>query len=350
MSHNWVLGSVAGLGLAAMVPAAANAADTAWLGERPAVARDYFPEPSLASNAITLGEKLFFDTRLSRTGTTACASCHRPEYAFAERRPVSVSDNGRRGQRNAPSLINVRYVPALMWDGRLRSLEQQALSPFRRGEMGITVEEAEYRLRRDPEYVTLFDLAFARPPSADGLARALAAYQRTLVGAENRFERFLRTNDPRALTQLERDGYGIFDGRAGCSNCHHFSRPRADPWQEAPLLLTDWQFHNLGIGFRSGRFTDPGRYAVTGRERDLGAFRTPALRNLDPTGPYMHDGSLPTLEEVIEFYDRGGRPNPYLSPRLAPLFLSGYEKAALVAFLRSLNDSEYAHVGAAGQW
>jgi len=239
MSHDWVLGSVVGLGLAAMVSAAANAADTAWLGEGPSVARDYFPQPSAGSEAVALGEKLFFDTRLSRTGATACASCHRPEYAFAERRQVSVSDSGRRGQRNAPSLINVRYVPALMWDGRLRSLEQQALSPFRRGEMGISVEEAEYRLRRDPEYVALFDLAFARPPSADGLARALAAYQRTLVGAESRFERFLRTNDPRALTQLERDGYGIFDGRAGCSNCHHFTKPRSEPWQETPLLLTD---------------------------------------------------------------------------------------------------------------
>src|SRR5499427_4691767 len=214
MSHDWVLGCVVGLGLAAMVSAAANAADTAWLGEGPSVARDYFPQPSAGSEAAALGEKLFFDTRLSRTGATACASCHRPEYAFAERRQVSVSDSGKRGARNAPSLVNVGYLPALMWDGRLPSLESQALSPFRRGEMGITVEEAEYRLRRDPEYVYLFDLAFGGPPSAQALAAALAAYQRTLVSAESRFERFFRTSDPRVLTPLEQDGYGIFDGKA----------------------------------------------------------------------------------------------------------------------------------------
>jgi cytochrome c peroxidase len=263
---------------------------------------------------------------------------------------VSIADSGRRGERNAPSLINVGFLPALMWDGRLRTLESQALSPFRRGEMGITVEEAEYRLRRDPEYVDLFDLAFGAPPSAQALAAALAAYQRTLVSAESRFERFLRTSDPRILTPLERDGYGIFDGRAQCSNCHHFSKPRADPSRQTPLFLTDWQFHNLGIGYRSGRFADLGRYSVTGRERDVGAFRTPALRNLEPTGPYMHDGSLASLEEVIEFYDRGGRANPYLSPLLRPLYLTDYEKAALVAFLRSLNDPQFAHAGTAEQW
>jgi cytochrome c peroxidase len=332
-----------------MVPAVAGAQDAGWRNEPPSVARPYLPELPLGGARVSLGEKLFFDTRLSRTGATACASCHRPEYAFAEPRQVSIADSGRRGERNAPSLINVGFLPALMWDGRLRTLESQALSPFRRGEMGISVEEAEFRLRRDREYVYLFDLAFGGPPSAQALAAALAAYQRTLVSAESRFERFLRTSDPRILTPLERDGYGIFDSKAQCSNCHHFSKPPTDR-RQTPLFLTDWQFHNLGIGYRSGRFADLGRYSVTGRERDVGAFRTPALRNLEPTGPYMHDGSLASLEEVIEFYDRGGRANPYLSPRLRPLYLTGYEKAALVAFLRSLNDPQFAHVGAGEQW
>jgi cytochrome c peroxidase len=345
-----MLAGILASGLAVMVAAVAGAGDADWLNERGSVARQYSPELSTGSSRASLGEKLFFDTRLSRTGATACASCHRPEYAFAEPRQVSISDSGRRGARNAPSLINVAYLPALMWDGRLRTLESQALSPFRRGEMGITVEEAEYRLRRDPEYVYLFDRAFGRPPSAQGLAAALAAYQHTLVSGESRFERFLRTSDPRILSPLERDGFRIFDDRAGCRNCHHFLRPPATSWRPTPLLLTDWRFHNLGIGYRSGRFADLGRVEVTGRERDVGAFRTPALRNLDPTGPYMHDGSLATLEEVIEFYDRGGRENPYLSPLLRPLFLTGYEKAALVAFLRSLNDPEFSHVSAAEQW
>src|SRR5215510_14435060 len=349
MSH-YSIGRILALGLAGLIPAAAGAQEPGWLNERPSVVRPYFPERSIGNTRASLGEKLFFDTRLSRTGGTACASCHRPEYAFAEPRRVSISDSGRRGERNAPSLINVGYLPALMWDGRLPNLESQALSPFWRGEIGITVEEAEYRLRRDPEYVYLFDLAFGRPPSAQGLAAALDDYQRTLVSAESRFERFLRTGDPRILSPLERNGYGIFDGRARCSNCHHFSQPRAESWGQSPLLLTDWRFHNLGIGYHSGRFADLGRSSVTGRERDVGAFRTPALRNLDPTGPYMHDGSLATLEEVIEFYDRGGRANPYLSPLLRPLYLTGYEKAALVAFLRSLNDPQFARVGAAEQW
>jgi cytochrome c peroxidase len=237
-----------------------------------------------------------------------------------------------------------------MWDGRFRTLEQQALGPFRRGEMGITVEQAERRLRRDAEYVYLFDLAFQHPPSADGMARALGAYQRTLVSAENRFERFLRTNDTSVLSSLERDGYIVFDGRAACSHCHQFSRPRVDMWGETPLLLTDARFHNLGIGYRSAQFTDPGRFGVTGARRDLGAFRTPSLRNLGRTGPFMHDGSLATLENVVEFYDRGGRANPWLSPRIRPLFLSSYEKAALVAFLRSLNDPQYEHVDSADEW
>ena len=174
MSQNSVLLRILALGLAAMVPAAAGVQDAGWRDEGPPVARQYAPVPPTGSHRTALGEKLFFDTRLSRSGATACASCHRPEYAYAEPRQVSISDSGRRGERNAPSLVNVGYLPALMWDGRLRSLESQALSPFRRGEMGITVEEAEYRLRRDRDYVYLFDLAFGRPPSAQGLAAALA--------------------------------------------------------------------------------------------------------------------------------------------------------------------------------
>jgi cytochrome c peroxidase len=149
--------------------------------------------------------------------------------------------------------------------------------------MGITVEEAVYRLNSDPEYVHLFRLAFDRHPSADGMARALAAYQRTLVSGESRFERFLRTNDARLLSSLERDGHIVFESRAGCSSCHLLSPGRGDPWDRGLLMLTDFRFHNLGIGYRSGRFIDPGRYGVTRIERDLGAFRTPSLRNVART-------------------------------------------------------------------
>jgi cytochrome c peroxidase len=215
--------------------------------------------------------------------------------------------------------------------------------------MGITVEEAVYRLNGDPEYAHLFAVAFNSDPSASGMASALAAYHRTLVSEESRFERFLRTSDPRVLSSLEHDGYLIFDGRAGCSNCHGVSERRFDARNDAPVLLTDWKFHNLGIGYGTGRFADPGRFAVSRLQRDLGAFRTPCLRTVARTAPYMHDGSLATLEDVIEFYDRGGRSNPNLSPRISPLHLNGYEKAALVAFLRCLSDPHYAYVPAR-QW
>jgi cytochrome c peroxidase len=292
-----------------------------------------------------LGRRLFFDVRLSRTGTTACASCHDPAYYFAEPRRVSISDTGRRGRRNAPSLVNVGFLPTLMWDGRFRKLEQQALGPFLRGEMGITVRQAVQRLNADSDYVRLFYRALHRPPTADGMARALAAYQRSLTLGESRVERFLRTNDETILAPLERDGLTIFDTRAGCSNCHHLATPPANPRPHAPLLLSDFRFHNLGIGYKSGWFTDPGRFALSHVEADLGAFRTPSLRNVARTGPYMHDGSLTTLEEVVEFYNAGGRPNPYLSPLIRPLLLTDYERAALVAFLRGLTDRELAPFG-----
>ena len=205
-------------------------------------------------------------------------------------------------------------------------------------------------MNSDSEYVHLFRLSFDRHPTADGIARALAAYQRTLVSGESRVERFLRNNEPGMLTRLERDGLSIFDSKAACSTCHRIAPPSSRLWTYAPALFTDMRFHNLGIGYRAGRFTDPGRYEVSGVESDLGAFRTPSLRNVARTAPYMHDGSLPTLEDVVEFYDAGGRPNPNLSARIRPLFLSSYERAVLVAFLRALTDPEFEDVRPAGLW
>jgi len=322
----------------AAVATVAVAEERFFLEPQASLQRDY------SDTLALLGQRLFFDARLSRTGTTACASCHQPAYAFAEPRRVSVSDTGSHGRRSAPSLINVGLVPALMWDGRFRTLEQQALSPFDRGEMGITVDEAVHRLNANPHYVDLFYRVFDHHPTAEDMARALAAYQRTLVSGESRAERFLRNRDGTALTSFERDGFKVFDTRAACSRCHRLARPRAEPWNHAPLLLTDFRFHNLGIGYRSGQFADPGRHAVSRIESDLGAFRTPSLRNVARTGPYMHDGSLATLEDVVAFYDAGGRANPNLSPLIRPLFLSEYERAALVAFLRALTDRELEHL------
>ena len=296
-------------------------------------------ERPLGSPLTVLGQRLFYDARLSRTGTTACATCHDPNYAFAQPSQVSQSDGGQLGLRNAPSLVNAGLLPELMWDGRFLTLEQQALSPFLRGEMGIGIGEAERRLNADAEYLHLFRIALNRRPSAIGMAIALAAYQRTLISGESRFDRFIRNNEAVNFTALELDGFLLFE-KAGCSNCHQV-QPPVNPRAIGLRLFTDFGFHNLGIGYAAGRLADTGRYRVSGDEADLGAFRTPSLRNVAVTAPYMHDGSLATLEDVIDFYDAGGRPNPNLSPLIRRLFLDDYEKAALVAFLRTLTDQQY---------
>jgi cytochrome c peroxidase len=287
-----------------------------------------------------LGQRLFFDVRLSGTGTTACASCHDPSYWFAEPRRVSISDNGQPGRRNAPSLLDVGFLPTLMWDGRFRTLEQQALGPFQRGEMGIGVDQAVKRVSSDPQYVHLFRAALGRWPTADGVARALAVFQRTLVSPASRVDRFLVNNEPAILTPLEQDGFYVFNHRAACSRCHQLFPLRPDGKQYSRPLLTDFRFHNLGVGYRFGGFADTGRYALSRLNAEWGAFRTPSLRNSIRTPPYMHDGSLATLEDVVEFYSAGGQPNPNLSPLIRPLFLDSYEKAALVAFLRALRDPD----------
>src|SRR5262249_49580463 len=223
-----------------------------------------------------------------------------------------------------------------------------ALEPWKRGEMGITVAEAVYRLRGVPEYVDLFREHLGQAPSVSGMAAALAAYQRTLISTETRFERYLRRGDPRLLSPIERDGRLIFEQRAGCARCHVMQPGVRDG---ALLQLSDFQFHNTGVGYRgNGKFADDGRAGVSKRKADLGAFRTPALRNLGKTAPYMHDGSIPTLEDVVEFYNRGGRPNPYQDEAIQPLHLTAYEKDALVAFLLTLDDTrEPGPVASAGK-
>jgi cytochrome c peroxidase len=331
---------VSGLAAAALVSAAV-AQEPDIPGRQLAPAERRGPIGSrLDDQLVFLGQKLFFDARLSGTGTTACASCHDPGYAFAEPRRVSISDNSRHGRRNAPSLLDVGYLPRLMWDGSFRTLEEQALSPFQRGEMGIGVDEALRRVSSDRQYVHLFRAALGRPPTAGGMAHALAAFQRTLVSGPSRVDRFLLSNEP-VLTPLEQDGLHIFNGRAGCSNCHQLFPLRPDGRAHSRPLFTDFQFHNLGVGYGPGGFADTGRYRHSRIDAQWGAFRTPSLRNVARTPPYMHDGSLPTLDDVVAFYSAGGRPNPNLSPLIRPLLLDDYEKAALVAFLCGLTDQHY---------
>jgi len=295
-----------------------------------------YPE-AWSKKIIALGQRLFFDPRLSGSGRTACATCHSPDFAYGDPRPVSISDGGEPGRRHAPSLLNVGMLPYLMWDGRFRSLEEQAFGPFQSGEMGISIKAAAARLSRDPNYRLQFFNVFGRPPSPDGIVAAMAAFERTLVTGNSRFQRFVLQNDERALAPLEKYGLEVFTGKGRCAGCHTIFSRRAPDFP----LLTDFAFRNTGIGFSFEGFRDFGRGAVTSARKDYGAFRTPSLRNIAATGPYMHDGSFGTLEEVIAFYNAGGQPNPNQSPFLQPLGLTIQEKDSLIAFLYSLTDAEF---------
>ena len=291
-----------------------------------------------SKEVAALGQRLFFDPQLSGSGRTACATCHNPDFAYGDPRPVSISDNGQPGLRHAPSLLNVGFRPYLMWDGRFASLEEQAFGPFRPdGEMGIGIEGASARISRDPNYRFQFSHAFGQSPSPEGIVAAIAAFERTIAIGNSRFERFAFNRDERALSSLEKYGFEVFTRRGLCASCHVIFAPMASAFP----LFTDFKFRNIGIGFSGSGFRDLGRGAVTFAEEDYGAFRTPSLRNVAVTGPYMHDGSLGTLDEVIAFYDAGGRPNPNLDPILRPLGLTDQEKDGLVAFLGSLTDLEF---------
>jgi cytochrome c peroxidase len=297
-----------------------------------------FAAPGLAA----LGEKLFFDPRLSATGRTSCATCHDPKFAFAEPKPTSIFDGGKIGPRNSPSLLASPYLPRLMWDGRFGSLEEQVRGPLSAGgEMGNDIDVAADRIAADPYYGRLFQNVFGEPPSPVGIARAIAAFERSLISGWSPFDRFSLKHDGRALTDFERFGFDLFMTKARCTICHQLPGPGSQGY----ALFTDFQYHNLGVGFYRGHFKDKGLGTISGRPQDTGAFRTPSLRNVAVTGPYMHDGSLPSLHEVVEFYNAGGVPNPYQSPILRPLGLSQEEKHALVAFLKTLTSEDFGGPG-----
>jgi cytochrome c peroxidase len=258
---------------------------------------------------VSLGKQLFFDKRLSADGTLSCASCHAPEHAFSDGKRVSSGIHGATGTRNAPALVQAAFSRSFFWDGRAATLERQVLQPILNpNELGLTETELERRTART---------------SAE-ISDALASYVRTIRSTDSRYDRYQR-GDSTALTAFERAGLRIFRGKGQCAGCH--GGPN----------FTDDRFHNTGIAWQSGRFTDEGRYAVTLNERDHGAFKTPTLREIARTAPYMHDGSLAALEDVIAYYAQGGQRNPYLDRRVRPLRLSAGEQKALVAFLKTLS-------------
>ena len=288
----------------------------------------YLPVPEnspLTSEKVELGRKLFSDPILSRDKSLTCAGCHDPERAFTDGRAISVGVFGRVGTRSVPTLVNRAYGSSFFWDGRTSSLEEQVLQPIQDPkELDMTLKDVVEELRRDRQYSELFQAVFGRIPTHVDLAKALASYVRTILSGDSSFDRYLN-GERDVLSDREREGLRIFRGKGNCTACHLGPN------------FTDERFHNTGIAWRNGDLFDPGRFKVTSKKEDQGAFKTPTLREIARTAPYMHDGSLATLEEVIEFYNRGGNPNPYLDPELRPLQLTAEERKSLLAFLRSLS-------------
>jgi cytochrome c peroxidase len=275
---------------------------------------------------IELGKTLFFDPRLSKDNTLACASCHVPALGFSNGQPVAKGIRGQLGTRNVPSLYNVAYRTQLFWDGRAGSLEQQALEPIQNPiEMDQDLAQLVAELNAVPGYVALFRAVFGTGPSADGIAQALAAFERTIVSRRSAWDRFM-AGDESALSESAKRGVRIFNERAKCVTCHH-----------GPAF-TDNQFHALGLPSREGIPADPGRYAVTSNDDDLETFRTPSLRQVADSPPYMHNGMFATLEEVLDFYVKAeGRP-AHRHPLITPLdLLTEQDQQDLLAFLRSLS-------------
>jgi cytochrome c peroxidase len=288
----------------------------------------YRPTPEdnpLTPAKIVLGRRLFHDRRLSRDGKLACVSCHDPARAFTDGRVVAVGIDGLEGRRNAPTLVNRAYGKSFFWDGRAATLEEQVLQPLLDPrEMAATPDGIVSALRRDSSYRRQFIAVFEREPQWDDVARALSTYVRTIRSGDSRYDRF-RHGGVSSLTSQEQRGMRLFLGKANCWLCH--SGPN----------LSDERFHNTGVAFRGKALLDAGRFTISQRSADRGAFKTPTLREVARTAPYMHDGSIATLDGVVEYYDRGGNMNPGLDTRVQPLKLSIEEKRDLVAFLQSLS-------------
>jgi cytochrome c peroxidase len=286
------------------------------------------PSDNLLTEArAQLGRRLFYDPQLSRDGTVACASCHRQEFGFADPAPVSLGVDGRQGTRNAPQLANLAWVrTGLFWDGRVATLEQQASRPIADPlEMDLEHSQAVERLATDASYQAAFAEAYSASVSLDLLEKALASFVRTLVSANSPYDKYM-LGDQGALSKAAKRGLELFLGQAECFHCH------------AERTLTNDGFFNNGTYLEGG---DVGRQAITGRTGDLGKFRVPTLRNIAVTAPYMHDGSIPTLEGVIDHYAQGGSGHPSTDAQIEPLDLSADDKADLLAFLEALTDEAF---------
>lgn len=283
----------------------------------------------LTPEKVLLGHMLYFDKRLSADGKISCATCHDPQKGWSDGNPVSTGIKGQKGTRNAPTVINSTYMALQFWDGRAKNLEEQALGPqINPIEMGNPNHDLVVsRIAKIPAYVDLFQKAFKGPPTKDRIAQAIASFERTILSGNSKYDQFVAGNTT-ALNDSEKRGKDLFFGKALCLTCHNGPN------------FSDSQFHNLGVGINKAN-PDLGRFTQSKEEKDKGAFKTPTLRDLPTHGPYMHDGSQKTLEEVIVFYDQGGEANPQLDPLIRKLNLTPEERTDLVNFMKALNGNPY---------
>jgi cytochrome c peroxidase len=321
---------------------------------------------------ISLGQRLFFERRLSVDGTVSCSTCHDPQFAFADRKPLSVGIKGRVGQRNAPTILNALYNKTQFWDGRVNTLEEQAANPIVNAfEMGDpNLDAAVAQIASVKEYQQAFQRVFGRPPNGPDLLRAFASYERTQLSFNSPFDRFI-AGDNNAIDASAKRGWELFNTQARCNKCHALTDTQRDV-----TVFTDNDFHNIGIGIirhnvvglarqaeqliksgdtaaidRAAIQTDMsalGRFLITKKQKDTASFKTPDIRNVLVTGPYFHDGSQATLWDVIDHYNKGdGLQNPYLDEDIQPLALTETDIDDLVAFMASLTSATYKEQGAA---
>ena len=312
------------------------------------------PHNPLTKAKFALGKQLYFDPRVSKNGTVSCATCHDPDRGWTDSQINSVGIDGQVGSRNAPTVINTVYGRTMFWDGRAPSLEGQAQGPIQNKiEMGDqSYAEIVARLRTIKGYQQQFKKVFGTEVTLDGMAKAIATFERSALSGNSAYDRYLGDGsrnvepDTKALTESQKRGLLLFGltlsdedeykpadvvrAKAACTACHN------------GFNFTDEQFHNLGVGWdaKTRRFSDLGRWAIAPvgakNPADVGAFKTPTLRDIDRSGPYMHDGSQKTLEEVVDHYDKGGNANPALDKDMKPLHLTAREKKDLVAFMKAL--------------
>jgi len=314
-----------------------------------------------------LGDMIFDEKRLSADNSVACNTCHSPRNGLTTHTETSLGVSHQIGKRNAPSILNAMFYKSMFWDGRAATLEEQAMMPILNPvEMGQKdPKDVVAKLAAIPEFVEAFQKVFGRPPNAEDLGKALAAFERTRLSTEAPFDRFQR-GDEKAFNASQRRGWALFTGKARCGSCHTY-----DP---ALPLFGDNRFHNTAVAARKQDFnqlvsraaesaaasnkaeidklvletnySELGRFLVTKKKEDIGAFKTPFLRDVLLTGPYMHDGSLETLWDVIEFFNRGGERNPFLDAEMKPLGLTASEVDDLVSFLGALTSDRFAELRA----